>query len=363
MTRALRQCDTIARVGGDEFVVILEEIHGTRTAQAMAEQLIRAIHVPIALHEATVQVGCSIGIASYPTDGQTANDIIERADAAMYSAKTAGRNRSAFYEAAADTMDEHSRMADELAYALKDGSDLLLHYQPQRFLNAESPTVLEALVRWQHPRFGLLNAAAFIHIADEARLANKLDRWVINEVCRQLAAWKIAGMNVPVTTINVSEQSLRSLGFVNFIVSALAEHDVAVNRLMIEISEHTAEEVDSPLEQVLQDLRAINVGLSISDVGFGHCSIGTLARLPISGLKLSRNISGMDQNAIETLVLSVIAIAKIRTLPVTATGIETETHLQDFRRLGCDYAQGHYLGKPMSAENLAAQRFLLRATA
>jgi len=209
----------------------------------------------------------------------------------------------------------------------------------------------------------LLNAAAFIHIADEARLANKLDRWVINEVCRQLAAWKIAGMNVPVTTINVSEQSLRSLGFVNFIVSALAEHDVAVNRLMIEISEHTAEEVDSPLEQVLQDLRAINVGLSISDVGFGHCSIGTLARLPISGLKLSRNISGMDQNAIETLVLSVIAIAKIRTLPVTATGIETETHLQDFRRLGCDYAQGHYLGKPMSAENLAAQRFLLRATA
>lgn len=363
MTRALRQCDTIARVGGDEFIVILEEIHGTRAAHAMAEQLIRAIQVPMPLDESTVQVGCSIGIAAYPADGQTANDLIERADAAMYSAKTAGRNRSAFYEATAETIDEHSRMADELAYALNDGANLLLHYQPQRLLNAESPTVLEALVRWQHPRFGLLNAAAFIHIADEARLANKLDRWVISEVSRQLAAWKIAGMSVPVTTVNISEQSLRSPGVVDHVARMLAAHDIAADRLIVEISEHTAEKIDSPLEQVLQELRAIGVGLSIGDFGLGHCSIGTLARLPISGLKLSRNIAGMDQKAIETLVLSVIAIAKVRTLPVTATGIETETRLQDFRRLGCDSAQGHYLGKPMSADNLTTNRLLRRATA
>lgn len=359
MTRALRQCDTIARVGGDEFVVILEEVQGTRSAQSMAEQLIRTIQQPITLDETDVQVGCSIGIAVYPADGKNATELIEHADAAMYAAKEAGRNQSAFFEASlADTIDEHARMASELATALQDGANLLLHYQPQLLLGAESPSVLEALVRWEHPRFGLLNAAAFIHLADETRLTDQLDRWVIGAVCRQLAAWKIAGVSVPVTTVNVSEQALRSVGFADHVANALAAHNVAADRLIVELSEHTAQNIDSHLEQVLATLHTLGVGLSIGDFGFGHCSIGTLARLPICGLKLSRNIIGLDHNAVETLVRSVIAVAKVRTVPVTATGIETEKTLQEFRRLGCDYAQGYYLGKPMPADRLTNSHLL-----
>ena len=356
LSAVLRDTDTLARLGGDEFVLMLPGCHAL-DAMHVAQKLHAALATPLHLPGGVaLNLGASIGISSYPDDGQGFESLLKNADIAMYAAKQAGRNCSRHFLAAMNqSLDERLSLESELRQALNTGQ-LQLHFQPKLALSDERLLGMEVLLRWPHPQRGWVPPDRFIPVAEECGLINALDAWVLEAACRQLKDWQAQGLEGLNLSVNVS-----ALRFVQDDVAAhvqqqLQRHGLQAAQLTLEVTERLMlDERGRPREQ-LQALDAMGVRLSVDDFGTGYSSLSYLKRLPVSEIKLDKSfVRDLDSDPDDrALASAVISIGRALNLSVVAEGVETEAQRNTLLRLGCQIGQGWLFGRPMDAQAMAA---------
>ena len=355
LRQALRESDLVARLGGDEFVVLIEDDIGAANLTRVAQKLLDAIAEPVNLADCSFQVTCSLGIAQFPRDGADAATLMRHADAAMYLAKSRGKNNLQFYtDELADESARQFVLDTELRQAL-ERNELLLHYQPKIDLTHMRMVGVEALVRWKHPQRGLVPPGEFITLAEERGLIVALGRWVMQAACKQLRAWRQAGLSTVPVAINLSARRFASDALVDDIVGALREHGLAPSDIEVELTESTLMAEPERAGEVLRRLDDMGVRVSIDDFGTGYSSLSYLKRVPAQTVKIDRSfIQGLpDDKDDRAIVQAVIAMAHSLGLSVVAEGVETQAQLAMLRDQGCDEVQGYLLARPMPAADLA----------
>ncbi|HUZ70691.1 MAG TPA: bifunctional diguanylate cyclase/phosphodiesterase [Candidatus Saccharimonadales bacterium] len=352
LTSRLRDSDVLVRVGGDELAVLVVDTDSDYAA-TVAQRLIAELEQPFVLDTLSVRVGASIGIASAPADATDSVALLRCADLAMYRAKV-GPAPYEVYRHEVDDAGNRLRLVDELRGAIV-GGDLEVHYQPQVDLISGRLSSMEALVRWSHPRLGLIPPLDFIPLAEEAGLMQSLTALVLERAVEQCAAWHAAGQTVTVS-VNVSATNLLDVGFSDTVMATLARHDVAPASLILEITETTIIRDFDLCKLVIEQLRKLGLGVSIDDFGAGVTSLAYLGSLAVSELKLDRSfltrLATGDTERNLALVRATIALGHKLNMRVVAEGIEDVEALNLLAEIGCDLAQGYFISKPMSARDL-----------
>ncbi len=351
LRRALRDSDLIARLGGDEFAVLLP---GTDAEQAavVAQKVLDVFQEPFELGDATVSVGAGIGIAVYPVHGNSADQIMQRADVAMYVAKEAG-NEYFVYSAERDHYDpDRLTLISDLRRAI-DHDQLFLQYQPKIDIHAGRTVGVEALLRWQHPDRGLIPPDTFIQLAEHAGLIKPLTLWVLTAALRQCRTWQEAGLALPVA-VNLSARSLQDPGLVDQVAAILHHADVAPESLELEITESVIMADPERGMEILTRLHTMGVRMSVDDFGTGHSSLTYLRKLPVQAIKIDRSFVGpMVKNPDDAVIVrSIIELAHTLGFKVVAEGVETRETLDHLAQLGCNEAQGYFLSRPLAADAL-----------
>ncbi|MGN7100783.1 putative bifunctional diguanylate cyclase/phosphodiesterase [Ralstonia holmesii] len=351
----VRQQDTVARVGGDEFVV-LAYVDDPEDAGTLADALLEVVREPFMAGGHELRVSTSIGIAIYPGNGDNQHDLLTNADAAMYHAKGLGRNAYSFFEPSMNADVHHQlQLVQDLRRAV-ERHELVLHYQPK--FNAPNGPIMgvEALVRWQHPQRGLVPADEFIPLAEKTGLIVPLGAWVLDEACRQMAQWHREGRTAWTVAVNLSALQFGHAALIDTVRDTLARHALDPRSLTLEITESTAmRDVDASL-QILQQLDAMGVRISIDDFGTGYSSLLYLKRLPASELKIDRGfVRDLAHDTEDAAIVSaIVALGQTLNLRIVAEGVETAEQQAFLTRLGCHSLQGYLLGRPMTAESLSA---------
>lgn len=353
LTSRLRDSDVLVRVGGDELAVLVMDTDSDYAA-TVAQRLIAELEQPFVLDALSVRVGASIGIASAPTDATDSVALLRCADLAMYRAKV-GPAPYELYRRDVDDDGNRLRLVDELRDAIV-GGHLEVHYQPQVDLITGSLSAMEALVRWSHPRLGLVPPLDFIPLAEEAGLMQSLTALVLERAVAQCAAWHAAGQMVTIS-VNISATNLLDSGFSESVMATLARHNVAPACLILEITETTIIRDFDLCKLVIEQLRKLGLGVSIDDFGAGVTSLAYLGSLAVSELKLDRSfltrLATGDTERNLALVRATIALGHKLNMRVVAEGIEDVEALNLLAEIGCDLAQGYFISKPMSARDLA----------
>jgi diguanylate cyclase (GGDEF)-like protein len=351
--RALAQPHMVARQGADEFLVLIPNDADPRVAAELASSILVSLGKPCLLDGREASVTCSIGIALYPDDGG-ASALIAHADAAMRFAKSSGGAAYCFFESRmVDGFRDQAEVLRDLRRALALG-ELELFYQPKIHAPTGEITGAEALMRWQHPRRGMISPVEFIPLAERFGLISQLGNWLIDEVCRQIRAWRDTGLRMRVA-INLSVHQLRQPDLVERIAKALHANEINPSLLTCEITETVAMEDTETTIRVFHQLAKLGVSISIDDFGTGHSSLSYLRKLPASELKIDRSFV-LDLETSEDarkVASAVINLAKSLDLKVVAEGVETEGQNRILREFGCDQLQGYLFAKPMSARALA----------
>jgi diguanylate cyclase (GGDEF)-like protein len=350
LREALRDSDVVARLGGDEFAVL---VHGD-APEAVAERLSAALRPAVELDGFLLEVDASVGTAHYPGDGTDLETLLRRADVAMYTAK----HRHLGHMPYSSEIDEYdpARLAlvADLRRAL-DADELILHYQPKLDLHRQAVGAVEALVRWQHPRLGLLQPDAFVEMAEHTGLIKPLTHYVLTHALRQCAAWRADGLELQVA-VNVSPRSLLDRALPATVAAALQETGLSAAQLKLEITETAIMADPAAALQVLEQLAAMGVALSIDDFGTGYSSLAYLRRLPVEEVKIDRsfvqNMAREDGDRV--IVRSTIDLAGNLGLTVVAEGVEDRETLEQLTRLGCDQAQGYFISRPLPPAELSA---------
>ena len=345
LRECLRDEDTLARLGGDEFGVLLPEIADPRDTRIVADKLLAALAIPVRDHELTVEA--SIGIAVFPEDGGDVQHLLRSADAAMYRAKSRGGNRVELFTAQlGEQVARRHQLETDLRRGLRAGQ-LRLAFQPYHQLPSGVTAGYEALVRWRHPRSGLLTPASFLPLAEDAGLIEAIDRWVLDEACRQARAWAAP---LPVS-VNVSPARLRSGDLSQHAVDILARTGLHPSRLTFELSERILFDDEPDAISSLAELAATGVGLALDDFGAGYTSLVHLRQLPLTQLKIDRSlVNALDDHEDSPMVAAVISFAHALGLSVTAEGIERRKQLERLIDLGCEYGQGFLFSPPVTAQ-------------
>ena len=352
---ALSDSDTVARLSGDEFVVIMSPRPGQPLAPEMVQRLMNSVAQPVLLGTKEYSVTCSIGVAVFPTAGAPADGLIEHADIAMYSAKKLGRNNFQFYTPAMnDEAQERVRIESALRRAL-ERDEFVLHYQPQVDLASGKVVGMEALIRWQHPELGTVPPGRFISVAEDTGLIVPIGAWVMRTACRQNRAWQDAGVGHLRVAVNLSARQFGSPDLLDGIRAVLGETGLDPACLEIELTESLFMSDVSLAVDLLHSMKALGVNLSIDDFGTGYSSLSYLSRFPIDVLKIDRSfVSAITSDASDApLVASIINLAHNLKLSVIAEGVETEEQVDYLRRHGCDEMQGYYVSRPLPALEFA----------
>ncbi|GAB6039929.1 hypothetical protein JCM17961_06020 [Endothiovibrio diazotrophicus] len=353
LREGVRAADTVARFGGDEFALLIEETD-VGDADITARRIADALGNAIKVHDQPVYVSASIGIAMYPNDGEDVETLLKNADSAMYKAKDSGKRTHQFYTAdLKEAADERLALGNRLRHAI-DNDELFLVYQPQVNLESGELVGLEALVRWQHPEMGLVMPGRFIPIAEKAGLIHHVGEWVADAACRQLASWIAQGFQAPRVSINISGEQFRRAHLPASVQRLLARYHLDASKLTIELTESALMLEPDQCRSLLRDLKAMGVTVSIDDFGTGFSSLSYLRQYPIDELKIDRTFvdelgSNPDDRAIAQTIL---AMAETLGLSVVAEGVETEEQREVLRELGCEIGQGYLMGRPQSVEDI-----------
>ena len=352
LQRAVPDAALVARVGGDEFAVLLQPGSTAEDAERIADQLLRSIEEPFRFQGMTLLVRASIGIAVFPGHGRDVETLMQRADIAMYSAKAAGVGHEV-YNAAKDS---HSRarlaLIGELPEAIEDGQ-IIVYYQPKFDLATGALTGTEALVRWQHPQFGLLGPGAFVALAEQTGLMRPLTLRVLGDALKQCAAWQDEGLELPVA-VNLGAPNLLDLGLPADVKGLLDKHGVDPKLLQLEITETIVAADPVRVIEIMKQLIELGVSLSLDDFGTGSSSFAFLRQLPVNELKIDKSfVFGIEDDPGAAIIArTIVELAHNLGLRAVAEGIETDAAYAILRDSGCDDGQGFLMGKPMPADQL-----------
>ena len=347
----VRSSDILGRMGGDEFAVLVTELENPADMDTIASKLMAQLGQPYLLDGHEIQSSPSAGIVFFPRDGHDVATLCRHADAAMYESKRAGRGRYSYYEAHLQDSDERRLTLErQLPRAIAQG-EFVLHFQPKVSLQDFRITGFEALVRWQHPDYGLVYPNDFIRVAEESGLIVELGDWVVRACCAQLAQWKSAGLSTVPLACNVSPKQLRDQGLAGRVASALHAHGLHARDLEIEITESCLVE---PIERAVQELAALQeqgVRIALDDFGIGFSSLGQIRQLPIHGIKIDRSFVNemRSKKDVGVIVTSIITLAHNLGLKVVAEGVELSDQLLALKAAGCDEVQGYFLSRPVTA--------------
>jgi diguanylate cyclase (GGDEF)-like protein/PAS domain S-box-containing protein len=355
MADGVRASDMVVRLGGDEFVVVLvhQSNHDTGITRRLRE-LHKAVRKPIPYHDKQIAVTCSIGVAAFPSDGGTAEELLANADTAMYRAKQLGRDKLHHHHGARDAeIDLPVSEQEELRQAIIS-HQLVLYYQPQVDVATLEVTGLEALVRWNHPTRGMVPPCDFIPMAEESGLIIPLGLWVLNEACRQACVWQDMGLPPIRIAVNVSAKQFTDNDFARHVEEAIERVDLAPRWLELELTESVLMQNADRALATMNALRQLGVGFSIDDFGTGYSSLASLKMFPFDRLKMDRSLIEAvpsDKTAV-AISLAVMSLAQTLKLGVVAEGVETDAQCEFLRFAKCEEAQGYRFSKPLPADQV-----------
>ncbi|MEX3956626.1 EAL domain-containing protein [Trinickia sp. EG282A] len=349
LARTVQAGDTVARHGGDEFVIVLTELVGDGALVKWMERVRAVISEPVMLDGTELYVGCSMGASLFPQDGEDVETLLKKADLAMYRAKDMGRNTFQLYQPEMNTsVGARLNLERRLRRALRDG-EFLLHYQPQVDIGTGRIVGMEALVRWHDPEVGLVPPSAFIPVAEESGLIGPLSEWVLREACRQNKAWQDEGLPPARVSVNLSARQFQQRDIAKLVMSILEETGLEPRYLELELTESTIMRNAEEAVIMLNELHALGIGLAIDDFGTGYSSLSYLKRFPVDRLKIDRSfVSDIgDSSDDETITSAIIALAHSLDLQVIAEGVETAAQLDFLKARACHEMQGYYFARPM----------------
>jgi len=350
---ALRDTDFIARLSGDEFCILVDNVLDQYDAADVATRCLQATNKPVLLGKREVRPRCSIGVAHFPEDGRDLQTLLKAADSAMYAAKDQGKHRYAFYRPELTReVEQRLHIEQELRLAI-ERQQLVLHYQPQVELSTGRMTGVEALVRWQHPTMGLVPPGRFIEVAERIGIIRSLGEWVLQTACAQLRAWQSEGVTGLKMAVNISPIHFRDSQLLDAVSRVLIQTGVAPDDLELEITESAVQVVDDNF-RTFERIRNLGVSIAIDDFGTGYSSLASLKALPVDCLKIDRLFIAdlLDDERAKILLGTMIDVAHALGHLVVAEGVEERNQLQVLEANGCDMIQGFYFSRPVPAEEI-----------
>jgi diguanylate cyclase (GGDEF)-like protein/PAS domain S-box-containing protein len=351
----VRKTDMVARLGGDEFTVLIDDVQDPRDVAVIARKVLECLSEPFSVGGNDVRVAASMGIACFPDDASDVDTLLAGADTAMYAAKELGRNNCQYF-----STDLNARALEAMIVAnnLRQASardEFCLVYQPRAELGGLGITAVEALVRWNHPELGMILPSQFISVAEKTGLIEELGSWVLRTACREMAAWRRAGIAPPRVAINLSSRQFRDPALVTKIAAALADCGLDGDALEVEVTESAL--MDEPRQAVatLRKIRALGVSVAIDDFGTGYSSINHLQRFEVDRIKIDQSFVRGILGAVDEVRITeaIIAVARTMRVRLVAEGIETPQQLEYLRGTGCEEGQGHLFSKPVNPMELA----------
>jgi len=354
LSTVVRSCDTVARLGGDEFTVFAQNIENAENATLVARKLNALFVAPFHLGNSEIYVTASIGVTMFPSDGRSVDELLMNADIAMYHAKSCGKN---VYKMFDKKMNEHASERVSLLSDLRlavERKEFVLQYQPKVDLLSGKVTSVEALVRWMHPRLGLLAPDKFIRLTEESGLIVELTDWVMRTACTQAKAWQDANLPPIRVAVNLSPCHFSRQDVKQAICSVLAATGLDASLLEIEITESALMQNDEYTCKILAELRGLGVTISVDDFGTGYSSLSYLHRFPINTLKIDRTfiLNMMKSSEDQAIVTAIIAMAKSLNMQIVAEGVETVDQLEALKGQGCHEIQGFLISRPVNAEHV-----------
>jgi diguanylate cyclase (GGDEF)-like protein len=351
----VRESDTLARLGSDEFVLLLEQIDGIEQAAYVAQSILDLLSQPFKFSDGKdVFIGASIGVSFYPDDGLSATELISHADAAVYQAKDNGRNNVHFYTLEL-TQAAHARMQleSELRRAIANKVELQLYYQPQVCMDSGEIVGAEALLRWHHPQDGIISPMTFLPVAEESGLMAPLDFWVLETACQQHAHWMRKGIPHFVLAINITKYSFMDVSFLSQINKIISKTGVDPKTIELEITEGALIEPSPQVIQTIAELKQMGFTLAIDDFGTGYSSLAYLQRFNVDKLKIDRSFvkDVLTDSQGSAITSAIISMAKSLGLKILAEGIEDKDQLALLKEKGCETYQGFYFSKPIMVKD------------
>ena len=355
LTHCVRECDTVARMGGDEFTILMPEFESESDAVTVARKVLDVFREPFQLGKRQLYVTASIGVAVYPRDGDSAETMMKNADAAMYAAKERGRDTFHVYTPVLNALaHEKLDLESSLHQAIERG-ELVLHYQPKVAVVSGRVEGVEALVRWRHPELGLLGPDRFIPLAEETGLIVPLGEWVLETACAQAAEWVEAGYPPIQMAVNLSARQFQLQSIPEMVASVLRRTGLDPTLLELELTESLALQGDDSTRETLEQLVAMGVRCAVDDFGVGFSNFGYLDTLPIHEIKIDKTFVAKigEDSEQPALVVGIIALGRGLGLKVVAEGVENRRQLDVLRALECDTIQGFFFSRPLPADELA----------
>jgi len=355
LTASFREVDVVARMGGDEFTVILSDISRMQDAARIARRALAALSKPFVLNGQEVFITCSMGISMYPADGEDVETLVRNADTAMYWAKEQGKDQFQFYSGVLnDLASNRMKLENDLHKAIANG-ELRVHYQPRVDLKSGRILGAEALVRWQHPDIGLIPPMDFIPLAEDIGLIIPITEWVLRQACSQNKAWQDAGYPPMEVAVNISPRHFQLGNLTRMVRQVLRETDLPPQYLALELTESALMQNAEQAATALRSLKRLGVRISIDDFGTGQSSLSYLKHLPTDVLKMDQSFLrgiNIDPEA-AAIAGAVVAMAHSLKLKVIAEGVETLDQLEFLRSINCDEMQGYFVSRPVPSEEFA----------
>jgi diguanylate cyclase (GGDEF)-like protein/PAS domain S-box-containing protein len=352
LVACVRRADTVSRLGGDEFLILLSQVEHEEDAAFSARKILRALAVPHIIDNISLDLSASIGVSTYPSDGPDAQTLLNKADTAMYEAKQQGRHNYQFFRPDMDVRVEERKLLEGNLRKALGRNEFVLHYQPKFNLQTGQITGFEALIRWLHPERGMLNPGLFVPIAEECGLILPIGRWVLLEACKQAQAWMESGLGAVPIAVNVSAAEFGDKDFLSGVRAVLIATGVRPPNLELELTESVLMQDAESAVRTLDALKVMGVQLAIDDFGTGYSSFSYLRRFPMDALKLHQSFVHeiTEDPADATIVSAMISIGNSLKQRVIAEGVETRAQLKFLQLHGCGEGQGYYFSHPIPAE-------------